>query len=283
MPTNPLNSWTATFFRRWLPYMSPFSVLRYRNAVRRVPNNPIRDGWQQGAPEKSMSLHIKHPFESVIFLRENTFDFITLEEVVFEQVYKALPKYVPQCERIIDLGANIGLACLYLAACYPNAKIAAVEPLSQNYGLLTKNVAHLIKTDRCVPMQAAVWSTDKALVLEAPEIAQRYNAYTVHQAASPPNSSLNVEGLTIQSIMDRAGFPEVDVIKIDIEGAEKELFKGDLSWLDRTGAIAIEFHGDARATSKFDDIIREHRFAIRAEDEHTVLAVRMKQAGSGIS
>jgi FkbM family methyltransferase len=276
MPTNPMNSWTATFFRRWLPYMSPFSVLRYRNAVRRLPSNPIRDGWQQQGPERNMSLRIKQPFEAVVCLRENTFDFITLEEVVLEQVYRAIPKHVPRCQRIIDLGANIGLTCLYLAACYPTARIAAVEPLLQNYTLLTKNVADLIKAGRCLPMQAAVWSSEKTLVFEQPEIAQRYNAYRVQQPTPDASYSLNVDGLTVQNIMDRADFPEVDILKVDIEGAESELLKGDLGWLDHTGAIAIEFHGDARTTSKFDDIVREHQFAIRAEDDHTVLAVRMK-------
>jgi FkbM family methyltransferase len=277
---NPMKSWTVSFFRRWLPYMTALSVLRYRNAVCRVPRNPIRDGRGTPGPEKSLSLRMKQPFKGDVFLRENTFDFITFEEVVFEQVYKAIPAHLPKCKRVIDLGANIGLSCLYLAARYPACKIVAVEPLAQNYALLTKNVAYLIEAQRCLPMQAAVWSTDKPLALDQPEIPERYNAYSVRQSAPAESAPLNVEGLTIRSIMERADFQEVDVVKVDVEGAETELFKGDLDWLNHTGAIAIEFHGNARSVSNFDNIMLRYGFTVQAEDEHTVLAVRAEKNGS---
>jgi FkbM family methyltransferase len=276
---NPKKFWTVSFFRRWLPYMSALSVLRYRNAVCRVPRNPIRDGRRTPGPGKRLSLRMKHPFEGVVFLRENTFDFITFEEVVFDQVYKAIPAHLPKCERVVDLGANIGLSCLYLAARYPTCKIVAVEPVPQNYTILTKNVACLIEAQRCLPMQAAVWGTDKPLVLEQPAIPERYNAYTVRQSAPTAKSALNVEGITIQRIMERAGFRELDILKVDVEGAETELFKGDLDWLNHTRAIAIEFHGNARAVSNFDRIIHQYGFVVQAEDVHTVLAVSARKNG----
>jgi len=61
---------------------------------------------------------------------------------------------------------------------------------------------------------------------------------------------------------------------VDIEGAETELFKGDLSWLARVNAIAIEFHGESRMASHFDDAMQEFGFCIYNEDRHTVLAVK---------
>lgn len=274
MIINPLKSWTVSFFRRWLPYMSPLSVLRYRNAVCRVPRNPIQNGVGKFGPEKRLSLRIKRPFERVIVLRENTFDFITFEEVVFEQVYRTIPAHLPVGKRIIDLGANIGLASLYLATCYPSSKIAAVEPLSQNYSLLMENLATLIQNGRCLAMEAAVWGKEGTLVLERPDIPDRYNAYTVRQSTSGSNVLSEIQGLTIARIMERAGFHEVDIVKVDIEGAETELFKGDLNWLNYTRAIAIEFHGNSRQASNFDEIMRQYKFTIQAEDGHTVLALQ---------
>jgi hypothetical protein len=66
-------------------------------------------------------------------------------------------------------------------------------------------------------------------------------------------------------------------VKVDVEGAEIELFKGDLDWLNHTGAIAIEFHGNARAVCNFDNIVHQYGFAVQAEDGHTVLAVSTRK------
>jgi len=260
--------------------MGVLSVLRYRNAVCRVPRNPIREGPGKPRRERIISLRMKHPIQGVIFLRENTFDFITFEEVVFEQVYRAVPVHLHECDRIVDLGANIGLASLYLAAFYSSCKIVAVEPQTENYRLLTKNLAQLIKSERCLPLQAAVWSADKSLVIEEPGVPGRYNAFTVREAAPCANSRPSIEGSTIQRIMEQSGFHEADLVKVDIEGAEIELFKGDLGWLNRVGAIAIEFHGTSRTISNFDNIMRQYGFAIQAEGGHTVLAVRGRKTNS---
>jgi FkbM family methyltransferase len=274
--------WTVAFFQQWLPYMSPLSVFRYRNAVLRVPRNPIRDGALDSKPERDIHLKIKKPFESPVRLRENAFDFITLEEVIFEQVYRTILSHLPRCERIIDLGANIGLASLYFAACYPSCKIAAVEPFDRNYALLVANLSSLIKAGRCHPVLAAVWSEDRVLAIEAPQIAQRYNAYSVRQAddGSQRSNPVEVNGLSVPTIMGRAGFREVDLVKVDIEGAETELLRGNLDWLNRTRALAIEFHNDSRAISNFDQIMNQYGFEIHSENCHTVLAVRSAKANS---
>ena len=260
--------------------MSALSVLCYRNAVCRLPRNPVRDGPGKPRREKIISLRMKHPIQGEVFLRENTFDFMTFEEVVFEQVYRAVPVHLNKCDRIVDLGANIGLASRYLAAFYSSCKIVAVEPHTENYSLLVKNLTHLIQSERCLPLQAAVWSADKSLVIEEPEVPDRFNAFTVREAAPCARSKPNIDGLTMRRIMEQAGFQEADLVKVDIEGAEIELFKGDLDWLNRVGAIAIEFHGTSRTTSNFDSIMHQNGFAIQAEGDHTVLAVKARNTSS---
>jgi hypothetical protein len=72
----------------------------------------------------------------------------------------------------------------------------------------------------------------------------------------------------------RAGqFEQADLVKVDIEGAEVGLFQ-ESGWLERTRAIAIEFHGDSRRQTGFDDKVRQHGLRIVDETEHTVLAIR---------
>ena len=76
------------------------------------------------------------------------------------------------------------------------------------------------------------------------------------------------------TVFDLAGFETVDLLKIDVEGAERSLFADAELWLQRVRAIAIEFHDDTRAASRFDDVMGGEDFELRDDVGHTVLAVR---------
>ena len=52
-----------------------------------------------------------------------------------------------------------------------------------------------------------------------------------------------IEGMTINSLLELKKWDSVDIIKLDIEGAEKEVFSAnDLSWLNKTRLLIIELH-----------------------------------------
>jgi hypothetical protein len=72
----------------------------------------------------------------------------------------------------------------------------------------------------------------------------------------------------------RGTYEMLDILKVDIEGAEVELFKGDVGWLSRVRAIAIEFHDDSREVSGFDRLMRDHGFRVLDSNPHTVLALK---------
>ena len=55
-----------------------------------------------------------------------------------------------------------------------------------------------------------------------------------------------VRACTMEDVMCIGGLSEIDLIKIDIEGAEKALLLGNLGWLAATRAILIEIHDDFR-------------------------------------
>lgn len=48
--------------------------------------------------------------------------------------------------------------------------------------------------------------------------------------------------MTLEMLMKKTGLMTIDLLKVDIDGAEIELFKGDCSWLRNVGVIAIELH-----------------------------------------
>jgi len=253
--------------------MSLGSILRLRNYY-------VREAQGLSNPTRKLKLKLKSPIRGVVILREVSSDLYTFGDVFEQQVYRNVLRHLPECSTIIDLGANIGLASLYLASAYPSARIVAVEPNRENFELLKTNLEDLIQENRCVPVQAAVWSTRKVLTADPQCLPDAYNAYRLLEQPSRQNALDHVQGLTMPEILATSDVQQVDLLKVDIEGAEMELFRNDLSWLDRVGAIAIEFHGRSRDESGFDQVLAERGFEVCEEDSHTVLAIKDQRSAT---
>lgn len=273
MALNPLNCWTVNFLRDWGPVMTVPSLLRWRDYCLRETHNRL-------SADRQLRLRLRPPVATDVHLREIGSDYHTFLEVMGLQVYRAVVETVPGCRTVIDLGANIGLATLYLAGHYPASRLVAVEPNPDNYRVLEANLQALIAGGRCQTIEAAVWSSERPLAPCQPGEECHYNAFAVTEQSSPANGGAAIQGMTIERILELSGFDEVDLLKIDIEGAETELLRGDVSWLERVGAIAIEFHADSRIESGFDPIMERYGFQTRQETSHTVLAVKTGAAES---
>ncbi len=51
-----------------------------------------------------------------------------------------------------------------------------------------------------------------------------------------------VKAITIAEILDQSGADRIDILKLDIEGAEKEVFSNDTDWLEKVDLMIIELH-----------------------------------------
>lgn len=132
----------------------------------------------------------------------------------------------------MDLGANIGLATLYLATRAPEARFICVEPSPVNADLLRRNLTPLADA---VVVEAAVTS-------ESGNIAFNDTGPTWGRGISR-DGGLYVKAISMDDLLARYA-PErrVDLLKIDIEGAEADLFSGPMAWLDRVDCIIAELH-----------------------------------------
>ncbi len=264
--------WTVSLIREWRPYMSMRSVLRFRDYELRSAKGRQVEG-------QLLELSMKSPVKGKISLREVGSDILTFDEVIKQQVYKNILSTLKRCDTVIDLGANIGLASLYFAAHYPSCRLFAVEPNANSYQILTANLRKLIASGRCRTIQAAVWGGEEVLVSDCSQAAEHYSAFKMKAANAEDGAEWTTLGLPIQKIIENSGFKRIDLLKVDIEGAEVELFKGDLRWLHDVTSIAIEFHGDSRSECRFDDIMRDYQFDIHDQDPHTVVAIRNEKVG----
>jgi len=51
-----------------------------------------------------------------------------------------------------------------------------------------------------------------------------------------------VQGMTVDTIMREQGIDHIDVLKIDIEGSEREVFRDPSSWIDKVDTLIVELH-----------------------------------------
>jgi FkbM family methyltransferase len=166
-------------------------------------------------------------------LRPGTADANTFEKIFVWNDYDL--QYPDDVKTVIDAGANIGLSAVFFAARFPKATILAIEPEHENLQLLKRNTAGY---PGVVPLHAALWGTDTTLGLtnaQAPVDSYRY---------APQSADASVEAFSVPSILARHDIAGVDVMKIDIEGAEAAVFAGSPPWVEQVGMFIVELHGD---------------------------------------
>lgn len=172
---------------------------------------------------------------------------------------------------IVDAGANTGLSALYFAATYPDATILAIEPETDNFLLLKRNCAHI---DQIKPLHGALWSMPGSVSLTCAIDGQAWT-FSIERKGKPILGS--VEAFTIQQLLEMAPEGHIDILKLDIEGSEKELFSKNTDWLDYVSVMAIELHdryeSDCAKTvyqklvqRNFQQEIRGENIFIRLED-----------------
>jgi FkbM family methyltransferase len=173
---------------------------------------------------------------SSINLRRRTTDVGTFEQVFFTDQYGSHLYSDLRPRFIVDCGANIGLSTLWFANRYPDATIVAVEPDPSNFALLRENVRSYSNIKPCA---AAVWSASVPLRIANPDAAK--DAYRVERTSA--KNGTTVDGMTMTDILDSFGLDTIDLLKLDIEGVESELFAdGAPDWLDRVKVLVIELH-----------------------------------------
>ena len=139
---------------------------------------------------------------------------------------------------MIDAGANIGMSSIYFLNRYPKLKVVAIEPDPETFEICRINLAPY--SDRVVLIQGAIWSSCGRVTLVKGEL--EWNSH-VRQAEAGADGS--VEAYDVSALIAAGGGGPVDLLKVDIEGGELELFGCNTeAWLPAVKNISIEFHGD---------------------------------------
>jgi FkbM family methyltransferase len=185
--------------------------------------------------KKSRIIRFKHRlYKNPVFLRGNSSDIMVFEQVLLHQEYNV--KYTGSPLTIFDCGANIGLAAVYFKTRFPEAKIICIEPERENYEMLVRNTGQY-KDIYC--FNNAIWNKSTNLIIEPNPLGNW--AFMVKEANEKVNNS--IQATTVDHLMNELKINHIDILKIDIEGSEKELFEANYDyWLSKTKMIIIELH-----------------------------------------
>jgi len=165
---------------------------------------------------------------------------------------------------ILDLGANVGLASVYFSNRFPTAEIFSLEPNTDNYQMALKNVEFY---PNVTMVQAAIWNSLEEIQL----IDKGYGEASF--MVEPGTGSKSVQAFTVDSFLQQMNVKSADIVKIDIEGAEKEIFeKGYENWLPNTKIIIVETHDRYKRDSSKAvlNTITKYDFSLEISGENLV-------------
>jgi FkbM family methyltransferase len=187
----------------------------------------------------------------LFFFRKNTTDEDVMKQVFAKKQYNLgnLPRcqellaYAKQQEAtglrplVVDAGANIGASALYFIGNLPNALVVAVEPDFENFNVLSKNVHGLtVEATR-----AAISSTTgRARVVDPGRGQWAYRTQPVDEKYNGIDAVPRITLNDIYASHHSKYFPFI--VKVDIEGAEKDLFSANTEWVAVTPIIIVELH-----------------------------------------
>ena len=172
-----------------------------------------------------------------IFIRTYAGDIDIFYEIFYKEIYQ-LPNNLNK-NLVIDAGANVGFAALFFLKLMPGATIHCIEPDPDNFTFLKKNLEAEIENGKVKLIMAGLSGSDGVMNLASNSL--KYNSNLVEL---PVEDAVHVITYSAGTFLKTFVPGKVDLLKMDIEGAEESIFENDVSWLNNVDQLLIEFHSD---------------------------------------
>lgn len=167
--------------------------------------------------EKGIRVNLKKFDKTFQFFITDSADTAVLKEIFLDEEYACKTDAPPKV--IFDLGSNVGASVIYFKLKYPEARVYAFEPDPRNIEKLKRNLEQLSGVS--VLQYAIGKESGKRAFFAHPDSGISSSLH----ARVPGQGSLEVEGKTLDAVMEECVVSEIDILKFDIEGAEYEAFK----------------------------------------------------------
>jgi FkbM family methyltransferase len=181
---------------------------------------------------------------------------ISIKDLLLNREYEYVSEFALRNFKglVLDVGANSGIFSL-LSAMFAE-KVISLEPHPDNYRRLEKNVMkNCVKN--VLPLNKALWTERGAIDIHEGTHSAEHSIY------SKLGKPIKVSTTTIEELIN--DFGDIDLLKIDIEGAEFPIFENLSSpILERINAVVGEVHLDYGDLNTIIDKLKANGFKVYA-------------------
>ncbi|HEX7845520.1 MAG TPA: FkbM family methyltransferase [Chitinophagaceae bacterium] len=194
-------------------------------------------------------------------------DLMVLEQVMVREEYKTVTDFFKvnfpneDVLNIVDAGANVGYSSVFFLNEFPKARIASIEPDEKNVVLLQRNLATFIDSQQARIFQNGLMSENGKNIVTSKDFRDGKD-WSVRVEETEMETGLT--SLSVAGIMQQVGWDSIDILKIDIEGAERFVFDAgaDLDYLRLVKTLAIEIHDEFGIRELIYSQLKKHGFII---------------------
>ena len=158
---------------------------------------------------------------------------------------------------------------LWFTGKYPNAKIIAIEPEGGNYKVLEENTKNYKNIER---IKAGLWHRNTFLqVVDKGDGEWGFMTDEIDQGLE--GLEWDVKAIDLNTILKNSGCEKIDVLKLDVEGAKREIFSTNCDWLSKVNILIIELHDRMKkgCTESFLIAVNKYRWVQYIRGEHIIL------------
>lgn len=196
--------------------------------------------------------------------------------MVFQQVYRGQEYqevvnlfrqyFNKEAECIIDAGANVGYTSVFFNSVFKGVKYLVIEPSTENCNLIRDNFNF-----NNIPLnlyQGGLWNKNTYLKIVRDFRDQLDWAIRVEESSE----KTDLKAFTVSHLIEESGVDYIDIFKMDIEGAEKQVFDTsmDLSFLNKVRCISVEIHDEFDCRTDIYSILQDKGFTLSNVGELTI-------------
>jgi FkbM family methyltransferase len=204
------------------------------------------------------------------------------KENIFEEIYyKHLPSQIKDVDKpiVLDIGANVGFFTIFSLFKLRNPKIISFEPIKRNFEGLQNNLQS-IKKDDVIAVNQAVNGTKGELILKFNQTQAFTTSASLFDNLYGSDEEI-VMATTLEDIFLEYSLPKIDILKLDCEGAEYNIFYNTPShFFEKINCIALETHlgkGAKENTSALASHIEALGFAVITHQKDFIWAAKNPQ------
>jgi FkbM family methyltransferase len=173
-----------------------------------------------------------------IWVKPRSSDLFTIYEIYRDGGYLPKLHYTPtEVKTVVDFGANIGVFSLWASHIFDAEKIYAVEMEASNYEQLLANISVNDLQATIIPVQAAIFKESGSVGIRRMG-GVGFHMLNLHEKAN------TVKALSLADFLSVTNIEMIDLLKIDIEGAEKYLLtpENEEVFRDKVRYVFLETH-----------------------------------------